>query len=467
MRNKFLAIMMTVIILAVTGSAVMAAPIHQGRPTAFDSSASAGYYIWQDGDRWNLQMINVGARHVFSGMVETDGTFSGVSAMTSENIERVAMKVGAQKIDFTFNSLAKTDGFSFTISNNQNATFTLLIDGMAVDPSTVYIGQQNRHPASNSFSANNIVYDSAYVGLQNLQGLQGRPTAMNNVNVLGYFIWQEGDRWFLKTITQGSLRQFTGTVRTGGTFADVTRVSLEDNDLVRVNDANNEINFNLKTEGDEDGISFRLNNSQDATFALYMDGQVINPSNIYLGSQNIRPTANPFSLSSRDGQYTINNNRDLSSNNMTNPNETYQTIASSYAQGKPTELNPGEVFGYFIWQDDQNRWFLQTTTTGEERQFTGTIETAGMISDLRQGQSQRPYDAVVDAISNKISFTFKTGGSDRPDKQNELSFMVTDGADLRFRLNVDGQPVDPKKIFLGSANYHPTNSAVKIYSSNQ
>lgn len=473
MRNKILSMMMTFVFLAAMGSSTLAATIYQNRPTGFEQGITAGYYIWQEGDRWQVQAVNTGAHHTFSGTVDTDGTFSEVSAMASENSERIAMKVGNQKIEYNFNSLARTDGFSFTVSGSQNATFTLYIDDRPVDPANIYLGRQNRHPSSYSFPINNSTNYSYNNDPVNLLRFQGQPTALNTGNVLGYFLWQEGDRWFLKTTTQGALRQFTGTIRTGGTFVNVSRNSLEDNDLVRLNEASNEIDFTLRTENDQDGISFQLSNAMDATFMLFLDGQAINPLNIYLGSQNLHPSVNPFSMNSRDDQYNqsnLNNNQVLPSNSYdsTYPETTYQTIVSSNAQGKPGELAPGKVFGYFIWQDDQNRWTLQTTTNGEQRNFTGTIDTNGAFSDVRTLQSMLPSGTWVDAtVSNRINFSFKPGDSDQTDKMSGLSFRVTDGSDIRFRLSVDGRPIDPAKIFLGKAGYHPSNSAVKIYSSNQ
>jgi hypothetical protein len=273
-------------------------------------------------------------------------------------------------------------------------------------------------------------------------------------------------------------RQFTGTIRTGGNFVNVSRMNLEDIDSVRLNEASNEIGFTLRTESDLDGISFQLNNTKDATFMLFLDGQAINPLNIYLGSQNLHPSVNPFSMNSRDdqyNQYNMSNNQiyndqvlPSTSYDQTYPATAYQTIVSASAQGQPDELNPGEVFGYFIWQDDQDRWTLQTTTNGEQRNFTGTIDTNGTFSDVRTLQSKRPQGTMVDStVSNRINFSLKSGNSDQTDKMSGLSFMITDGSDIRFRLSVDGQPIDPAKIFLGKASYHPSNSAVKIYSSNQ
>ena len=150
------------------------------------------------------------------------------------------------------------------------------------------------------------------------------------------------------------------------------------------------------------------------------------------------------------------------------PATTYQTIVSAVAQGTPTEMDPGEIFGYFIWQDPENRWFLQATTQGEERRFTGTIETNGALSDVKTLSSQRSDGTVADAVDNRINFAFKTGGSNNnSEKMSGLSFLVNDGAYLNFRLFVDGQPVEPKKIFLGRENKHSSSSTIKIYSSNQ
>ena len=481
MRNKFLAMLTALIFLMALGSPVMAATMYQGRPTAYDSNTSPSFHVWQEGDRWHVQTANTGMQqHLFTGTIETNGTFSDVSTMPSASVERIVVDVRNGIIDFQFNSLAKTDGFSFTLSGGQNATFKMYIDGRPVDPSNIYLGQQNRHPDRNEFSIN-TVNDSYNNGSYNLSRFQGQPVAMNSVNGPGYFIWQEGDRWFLKTTTRGEQSQFTGNIRTGDAFVDVSRLNLEDNDNVRLNEASNEISFNLKTGGDQDGISFRLNNGVDATFALYMDGQTINPSNIYLGQQNLHPAVNPFNLNSRDDQYTANDQILPDTTYPTGPNTAYQTIVSANAQGEPTELDPGHVFGYFIWQDDQNRWFLNTTTSGEERHFTGTIESNGTISEVNTLRSERTDGTVVDSVSNKINFDFKAGGSavgvsitirdgislNRSDKMCGLSFMVTDGASINFNLYADGQPINPSSIFLGRANRHPSSNAVKIYSSNQ
>ena len=242
----------------------------------------------------------------------------------------------------------------------------------------------------------------------------------------------------------------------------------------------NEISFDFKTAGEQDGLTFQMNNGTDATFTLYLDGQPINTANIYLGAQNQRPTINPFNLPSSDDQYGSNENRVFPSDEPLSTNTNFQTIVAANAQGQPSALNAGKIFGYFLWQDAENRWNLQTTTTGDERQFSGTIESSGTIYEMKTLSSQRADGSVVNGVSNKIDYSFKTGGAasgisislgdgirfNQPDKVSGLSFRVTEGAPLNFRFNVDGQPIDPANIYLGSANRHPAGNTIKIYSSN-
>jgi len=491
MRNKFLSILMAFVFLAAMGSSAMAATMYQGQPSAFNTgTAAGGYHVWQDGGRWYVQTVNAGTQRQFTGKIETDGTFSDVSTLSSDKGENVMVNVRNEKIEFNINSQAKSNGFSFAILNSQNATFTLYVDGQPVNPANVYLGQQNRHPVSYSFPINvasdsfptNVTSDSSIgiFGPSYTSRFQGQPTAFNPGSGLGYFIWQDGDRWFLKTTAQGAQRQLAGIIRTGGTFAGVSRLGLEDNDMVRINESRNEVIFDLKTESDQDGLSFQLSGGADATFTLYLDGQPVNLSNVYLGSQNLHPTTQTFNLSSRDDQYTRN---DFDINAPIVPATIYQTIVSANAQGEPTELNSGKIFGYFIWQDLEDRWFVQATTTGEKRHFTGTIETSGALSDVKTLSSQRSGGTVVNALENKISFAFTTGGSNNdvlinsfandssrttePEKMSGLSFRVNDGANLKIKLFVDGQPVDPSNIYLGSENKHSSSSAIQIYSSNQ
>ncbi len=463
MKNKFLPILVTIFFLMTMVSPAMAARDYQGKPSKHEAENTMGYYIWQEGARWNVRTVNAGTQHLFTGTVETDGAFTDVTTLQSEKVERVAMNVQNDKIEFHFNSAARTDGFSFTTSNGQTVTFTLYADGMPVDPSNIYFGSGNRHPNTSSFSVR--LNDNSSGNTDNSSLSEGQPSALNSGNALGYFLWQEGNRWYMQTTTRGAERQFTGTIRTNGALADLKRNNLEGTDRASINNAGNEINFDMKTSGNKDALSFRLDNSSALTFVLYIDGQPVNPSNVYIGIGNRHPDTNSFTVS-----------RNEITNNSTNYNDNsnYNQNDSSRFQGQPSALNPGNAFGYFLWQD-QNRWYLQTTTTGAERQFRGVIETDGTFSEVEKMRSMRSEGAVVDVSGNKIEFAFKTGGSasgitlsfpdglkmNQADKLSGLSFRTADGARLNFTLYVDGGAIDPSNIYIGSANMHPSSNVIQ------
>jgi hypothetical protein len=474
MQKKVLAIVLTAFFLLAIGSPAMAARDHQGKPSKHEMANSMGYYIWQEGTRWHLRTVNAGTQRLFTGMVETDGAFADVSTVQSEKVERVAVSVSNQKIDFHLNSAAKTDGFSFTANSGQNLTFTLYVDGRPVDSADVNLGRNNRNPNGSSFTVR--LNDDGnyppnqptpYTGQLTSYDAQGQPSAMVAGNALGYFIWRDGERWYLKTTTRGAERQFSGTVRTNGRFTDLGRDNLEDNDVTRVNSNSAELSFDLRTAGGLDGFSFRTSSDSEVTFDLYLDGQAISTSNISIGRQNMRPGANPFSINRTGDQF-----------NQTNQNDSQFT--SYDVQGQPPALMAGSAFGYFIWQD-QNRWYLQTTTTGAEKRFRGVIETEGRISDVQTLRSVRADGAVVEAAENRIGFNFKTGGEaggislsfpeglkfNQADKLSGLSFLVTDGATLRFTLYADDEAINSSNIYLGSANKHPSANVLRIDSRNK
>ena len=191
----------------------------------------------------------------------------------------------------------------------------------------------------------------------------------------------------------------------------------------------------------------------------------------------MKPNTNPFTLSMSTSRYAPGDSTYYPGNN---PGSGYGQLNSDDVRGKPTSMMAGNSFGYYIWQE-QNRWYLQTTTTGNERQFSGVIETDRGISDVQSMRSLRSEGDTVDSSNNRINFTFRTGGSgtgislslpdglkfDRPDKVSGLSFLANEGATLNFTLYVDGQSVDPANVYLGNTNRHPYDNSLKIASHNE
>ena len=330
MKNRFLPILVTMFFVLAMVSPAMAARDYQGKPSKHEAENTMGYYIWQEGTRWNVRTVNAGTQHLFTGTVETDGTFSDVTVLQSEKVERVAMSVRNDKLEFHINSAAKTDGFSFTASSGQNVTFTLYADGMPVDPSNIYFGSGNRHPNSSSFSVrlnddssgntNNYKNnnDNSNYNQNDSSRFQGQPSALNPGNAFGYFLWQDQNRWYLQTTTTGAERQFRGVIETDGTFSEVEKMRSMRAEGAVVDISGNKIEFTFKTGGSASGItlsfpeglkmnqadklsglSFRTADGARIYFTLYVDGGDIDPSNIYIGSSNLHPSSNVIQVNSR------------------------------------------------------------------------------------------------------------------------------------------------------------------------
>lgn len=152
MRNKIMAMLMSVLFLTAIGIPGVAAAMYQGRPTAYDAANTANYQIWQEGNRWHVLIVNnMRSLHSFTGIVETGGMFTEVLTMPSTFADGVAMKFSDAKIEFQINSQARSDWFSFRVFNSSEAMFTLYMDGVPVSPANVYLGQQNTHPNNHSF----------------------------------------------------------------------------------------------------------------------------------------------------------------------------------------------------------------------------------------------------------------------------------------------------------------------------
>ena len=152
-RKKIFALLTAFVFLSAMGASALAAPMFQERPASYDLNNSKGYYIWQDGSSWQVRGVNDDAQHSFTGTVETSGEFSDIKIMPSEKSRKSSISASEDKIDFGFYSEEKADGFSFTLPENQIATFTLYLDGQPADPMNIFLGRQNRHPDMNSFSS--------------------------------------------------------------------------------------------------------------------------------------------------------------------------------------------------------------------------------------------------------------------------------------------------------------------------
>jgi hypothetical protein len=117
---------------------------YRGQPR----TQGSGYFVWVDDDVWHVRWIGRGTRREASGLIATDGRFSGFRRVQLEQDDQIAQN--AKLIAWQAISLDRVDGVDFRTSGDQ-LTFTLLIDGDPVSPSQIFIGANGGHPARNPF----------------------------------------------------------------------------------------------------------------------------------------------------------------------------------------------------------------------------------------------------------------------------------------------------------------------------
>ncbi len=140
-----------------------------------------------------------------------------------------------------------------------------------------------------------LVFGSGYA-LAWAPELKGRPEQFAPGDSRGVFVWRDDNGLHLRTTTRGRLHVFSGVLRTNGYFADVRGVREERNDFSRLNDDRNSIMFRFKTQGDVDGLDFRVRGGDQVELDLFVDGHRIDTREIYVGYRGWHPNRSNFVL---------------------------------------------------------------------------------------------------------------------------------------------------------------------------
>jgi len=125
---------------------------------------------------------------------------------------------------------------------------------------------------------------------------QGQPDSFRPGDSRGYFIWHDDNGLHMWTTTRGTRHEFSGVIRTNGTFVDVHGKRLESDDYLRVDRDRNKITFRFDTEGGIDGVNFRIDGGSYANFDLFIDGHRIDRNEIHIGDSSWHPRSSDFTL---------------------------------------------------------------------------------------------------------------------------------------------------------------------------
>lgn len=155
-----------------------------------------------------------------------------------------------------------------------------------------------------------ILCFASYASADYSPRFDGRPDAFDPGNSLGYFIWQDQDGLHLRTSTAGKIHVFSGTIRTDGEFEDTFSKSADPDDSFRVSDDRDMITFQFTNMGDTSGIDLHVCDGTYVTFNLSMDGDEIDPADIYVGETGWHPGDSKFTIMHDDDpDYHYSDNR--------------------------------------------------------------------------------------------------------------------------------------------------------------
>lgn len=126
--------------------------------------------------------------------------------------------------------------------------------------------------------------------------LDGKPDAFDPGHSNGYFIWQDEKGLHLRTTTPGTEHVFSGTIHTDGTFENVWGKSRGAEDDFHVNEDRNNITFKFTSAGGADCIDLHVAEGSYVRFNLSMDGEDVDPANIFIGNSGWHPGSYKFTL---------------------------------------------------------------------------------------------------------------------------------------------------------------------------
>ncbi|MBP2650149.1 MAG: hypothetical protein H6Q74_974 [Firmicutes bacterium] len=130
--------------------------------------------------------------------------------------------------------------------------------------------------------------------------LDGKPEQLIDKNTTGYFLWQDRKGLHIRAIATGTPHVFSGSIKTDGDFVDIFSKAPGADDYSNVNNDNDKITFQLTALNQEAGIDLHVNGGTYVTFNLSIDGQDIDPNQIFIGGDSWHPASHKFTFSQRN-----------------------------------------------------------------------------------------------------------------------------------------------------------------------
>jgi hypothetical protein len=127
-----------------------------GRPADFKAGLPSGYWIWKDNAGWHLRVTHKpGTKAVYAGTIRTSAPMT-VIRVRDEARDKVWRSADRKTTAFKLVNHGGIDGLDFTPRCSERVTFTLTVNGKAIDPQKIHLGDTAAHPEAGTFTISRI-----------------------------------------------------------------------------------------------------------------------------------------------------------------------------------------------------------------------------------------------------------------------------------------------------------------------
>jgi hypothetical protein len=128
----------------------------EGMPTVFKAGATAGDYIWHDGNGWHVRVTHHGDnRLVFTGRVVSNQPLES-DPVKLEKADQLTVSADNKTVTFRFTNYGAIDGFDFTTACATRLTFHFEIAARRTPPGRIWLGHGNRNTLEDPFGITRI-----------------------------------------------------------------------------------------------------------------------------------------------------------------------------------------------------------------------------------------------------------------------------------------------------------------------
>jgi hypothetical protein len=125
--------------------------------------------------------------------------------------------------------------------------------------------------------------------------LYGQPSNYQPGQIFGIFLWANDDGLHIRS---SAIRDydhfFTGQVVTDGQIVGAHLVLSENDDSISVASNHKSMTYNFHTFDGTDGVDYRIEGGTYQSVTSWYQGNLMQTSNIYLGSNGVNPEYNPL-----------------------------------------------------------------------------------------------------------------------------------------------------------------------------